>query len=160
MSEARALPAKNPDAFRTISEAADEIGVPQHVLRFWETKFSFVRPMKRAGGRRFYRPQDIQVLRGVRVLLHDEGYTIKGVQRLHKEQGVRRLVAASLGEGGPPLAANTDEPEFETAAETAMDYPAEIAAQSSGMDRGQLQSLLEELLESKFKLDAALQRIA
>ena len=86
--------AKGPDAFRTISEAADELGVPQHVLRFWETKFSFIRPMKRAGGRRFYRPQDIAVLHGVRRLLHDEGYTIKGVQRLHKEQGVRRLLAA------------------------------------------------------------------
>jgi len=91
--------AKGPNAFRTISEAAEELGVPQHVLRFWETKFSFIRPMKRAGGRRFYRPQDIAVLRGVRALLHDEGYTIKGVQKLHKEQGVRRLAAA--GEGGP-----------------------------------------------------------
>lgn len=85
---------KSPDAFRTISEAASELGVPQHVLRFWETKFSFIRPMKRAGGRRFYRRQDIDVLRGVRVLLHDEGYTIKGVQRLHKEQGVRRVLSA------------------------------------------------------------------
>jgi DNA-binding transcriptional MerR regulator len=90
--------AKGPDAFRTISEAADEISVPQHVLRFWETKFAFIRPMKRAGGRRFYRPADIAVLRGVRRLLHDEGYTIKGVQKLHREQGLRRLVAA--GEGG------------------------------------------------------------
>jgi DNA-binding transcriptional MerR regulator len=90
---------KGPEAFRTISEAADELHVPQHVLRFWETKFPFIRPMKRAGGRRFYRPSDIAVLRGVRHLLHDEGYTIKGVQRLHREQGVRRLVAA--GEGAP-----------------------------------------------------------
>ena len=89
--------AKGPHAFRTISEAADELGVPQHVLRFWETKFSFIRPMKRAGGRRFYRPQDIAVLRGVRALLHDEGYTIKGVQKLHKEQGVRRLAGAGDG---------------------------------------------------------------
>ena len=92
--------AKGPDAFRTISEAADELHVPQHVLRFWETKFSFIKPMKRAGGRRFYRPADIAVLRGVRRLLHDEGYTIKGVQKLHREQGVKRLVAA--GEGGAP----------------------------------------------------------
>ncbi|HEY3889600.1 MAG TPA: MerR family transcriptional regulator, partial [Caulobacteraceae bacterium] len=76
--------AKGPEAFRTISEAAEELGVPQHVLRFWETRFSFIRPMKRAGGRRFYRPQDIIVLRGVQRLLHDEGYTIKGVQRLHR----------------------------------------------------------------------------
>ena len=103
--------AKGPEAFRTISEAADELSVPQHVLRFWETKFSFIRPMKRAGGRRFYRPSDIAVLRGVRRLLHDDGYTIKGVQRLHREEGVRRLVGAGgSGEGSasasaPPHAA-------------------------------------------------------
>ena len=89
--------AKGPEAFRTISETAEELGVPQHVLRFWETRFSFIRPMKRAGGRRFYRPQDITVLRGVRALLHDEGYTIKGVQRLHREQGMARLLAAASG---------------------------------------------------------------
>src|SRR5579875_3024289 len=88
---------KGPEAFRTISEAAQEIGVPQHVLRFWETKFSFIRPMKRAGGRRFYRRQDIEVLRGVQSLLHREGYTIKGVQRLHREQGMRRLLAVADG---------------------------------------------------------------
>ncbi|RYG01296.1 MAG: MerR family transcriptional regulator [Caulobacteraceae bacterium] len=93
--------AKGPEAFRTISEAADELNVPQHVLRFWETKFSFIRPMKRAGGRRFYRPQDIVVLRGVRTLLHDAGYTIKGVQKLHKDQGLKRLLAAADGDVGP-----------------------------------------------------------
>lgn len=97
--------AKGPDAFRTISEAAEELNVPQHVLRFWETKFSFIRPMKRAGGRRFYRPQDVAVLQGVRRLLHDEGYTIKGVQRLHKEQGLKRLVAAGQGADLPPMEA-------------------------------------------------------
>ncbi len=97
---------KGPDAFRTISEAASELGVPQHVLRFWETKFSFIRPMKRAGGRRFYRRQDLDVLRGVRILLHDEGYTIKGVQKLHKEQGVRRVLAAGgVHDTGESLAA-------------------------------------------------------
>ena len=93
--------AKGPDAFRTISEAAEELNVPQHVLRFWETKFAFIRPMKRAGGRRFYRPADIAVLRGVRRLLHDEGYTIKGVQKLHREQGLKRLIAAGEGQGPP-----------------------------------------------------------
>ena len=93
--------AKGPEAFRTISEAADELSVPQHVLRFWETKFAFIRPMKRAGGRRFYRPSDIAVLRGVRHLLHDEGYTIKGVQRLHRELGIKRLVAAAEGVTDP-----------------------------------------------------------
>ncbi|MBO9707536.1 MAG: MerR family transcriptional regulator [Caulobacter sp.] len=92
--------AKGPNAFRTISEAAEELGVPQHVLRFWETKFSFIRPMKRAGGRRFYRPQDIAVLSGVRALLHAEGYTIKGVQKLHREQGITLVIAAGLGDNG------------------------------------------------------------
>ena len=90
--------AKGPEAFRTISEAADELGVPQHVLRFWETKFSFIKPMKRAGGRRFYRPADIVILAGVRRLLHDDGYTIKGLQKLHREQGVKSVVAAGSGE--------------------------------------------------------------
>ncbi len=93
--------AKSPEAFRTISEAANELGVPQHVLRFWETKFSFIRPMKRAGGRRFYRPQDVQVLGAVRRLLHDEGFTIKGVQKLYREQGVRRLLAPGEGSSAP-----------------------------------------------------------
>ena len=93
--------AKGPDAFRTISEAADELHVPQHVLRFWETKFTFIKPMKRAGGRRFYRPSDIAILAGVRRLLHDEGYTIKGVQKLHREHGVKRLVAAGEGASAP-----------------------------------------------------------
>ena len=87
--------AKGPEAFRTISEAADELGVPQHVLRFWESKFSFIRPMKRSGGRRFYRPQDIAILAGVQRLLHQEGYTIKGVQRLHKEEGMARILSAT-----------------------------------------------------------------
>ncbi len=89
--------AKGPEAFRTISEAAEELNTPQHVLRFWETKFSFIRPMKRAGGRRFYRPQDVAVLRGVKTLLHGHGYSIKGVQQLHKEEGLRCLLEAAEG---------------------------------------------------------------
>ena len=80
---------KSPEAFRTISEAADELGVAQHVLRFWETKFSFIKPMKRAGGRRFYRPADMNVLNTIQRLLHQEGYTIKGVQRLYRDTGFR-----------------------------------------------------------------------
>ena len=128
--------AKGPEAFRTISEAADELHVPQHVLRFWETKFAFIRPMKRAGGRRFYRPSDIAVLRGVRRLLHDEGYTIKGVQRLHREQGVRRLVEAGAGEG--PTAAFAD------------------AAAGGGRDG--LRRALADLEAAKSKLDGLLNR--
>jgi DNA-binding transcriptional MerR regulator len=78
---------KAPDAFRTISEVADEIDVPQHVLRFWESRFTQIRPMKRGGGRRYYRPDDVDLLRGVRHLLYGEGYTIRGVQRILREQG-------------------------------------------------------------------------
>jgi DNA-binding transcriptional MerR regulator len=78
---------KAPEAFRTISEVADEIDVPQHVLRFWESRFGQIRPLKRGGGRRFYRPEDVDLLRGVRHLLYGEGYTIRGVQRIFREQG-------------------------------------------------------------------------
>lgn len=79
---------KTPEAFRTISEVAGELDVPKHVLRFWEQKFSQVRPMKRGGGRRYYRPEDLDLLRGIRDLLHADGYTIKGVQRILRERGV------------------------------------------------------------------------
>ncbi len=89
---------KAPDAFRTISEVADDLDIPQHVLRFWETRFSQIKPMKRSGGRRYYRPDDIDLLRGIRRLLYGEGYTIRGVQRILKEHGigsVQRLADAS-----------------------------------------------------------------
>lgn len=82
---------KSPDAFRTISEASDEVGVPPHVLRFWEGKFSNLRPLKRAGGRRFYRAQDMALLRGLKALLQDDGYTIRGVQKLIKESGIQAI---------------------------------------------------------------------
>ena len=78
---------KAPDAFRTISEVADELDVPQHVLRFWESRFAQIKPMKRGGGRRYYRPDDVDLLRGIRHLLYGEGYTIRGVQRILREQG-------------------------------------------------------------------------
>lgn len=80
---------KAPDAFRTISEVAEELDLPQHVLRFWETRFSQIKPMKRGGGRRYYRPDDIDLLRGIRHLLYGEGYTIRGVQRILKDHGVK-----------------------------------------------------------------------
>ena len=82
---------KENDAFRTISEVAEELDVPKHVLRFWEVKFPQVRPMKRGGGRRYYRPEDLDLLRGIRHLLHAEGYTIKGVQKILREQGVDQV---------------------------------------------------------------------
>ncbi len=84
---------KSADAFRTISEVADDLDLPQHVLRFWETRFGQIRPMKRGGGRRYYRPDDADLLRGIKHLLYGEGYTIKGVQRILKEEGVRFVQA-------------------------------------------------------------------
>jgi DNA-binding transcriptional MerR regulator len=135
-----AVVSKGPDAFRTISEAAAEVGVPQHVLRFWETKFSFIRPMKRAGGRRFYRPQDLMVLRGVRRLLHDEGYTIMGVQRLHRDHGTGRLVEAG---GGEPSAAVG-----ESASETDSGFPHDV--------RSVLSEALASLSAAKARLDSVL----
>jgi DNA-binding transcriptional MerR regulator len=91
---------KAPDAFRTISEAAKELDLPQHVLRFWETRFRDIKPMKRGGGRRYYRPDDIELLRGIKHLLYGEGYTIRGVQRILREEGVR-FVQAVWQEGAP-----------------------------------------------------------
>lgn len=82
-------PDKSPDAFRTISEVASSLDLPQHVLRFWETRFSHIKPLKRGGGRRYYRPEDVELLRGIRHLLYNEGYTIKGVQRILKDHGPR-----------------------------------------------------------------------
>ena len=79
---------KSPDAFRTISEVAADLDIPQHVLRFWETRFTQIKPMKRSGGRRYYRPDDVDLLRGIRRLLYGEGYTIRGVQRILKEHGI------------------------------------------------------------------------
>jgi DNA-binding transcriptional MerR regulator len=84
---------KAPDAFRTISEVADELDVPQHVLRFWESRFTQIRPMKRAGGRRYYRPDDVDLLRGIRHLLYGEGYTIRGVQSILADKGVKSVQA-------------------------------------------------------------------
>jgi DNA-binding transcriptional MerR regulator len=89
---------KSPDAFRTISEAAEELDVPQHVLRFWETRFPQIKPMKRAGGRRYYRPNDLELLRGIRSLLYKEGYTIRGLQRILKEEGVAYVVGIGRGD--------------------------------------------------------------
>ena len=86
---------KAPEAFRTISEVADELKVPKHVLRFWEAKFAQLKPMKRGGGRRYYRPEDVALLRGIRFLLYDDGYTIRGVQKILREQGPRFVDPAS-----------------------------------------------------------------
>jgi DNA-binding transcriptional MerR regulator len=89
---------KSPDAFRTISEVAEDLDLPQHVLRFWETRFNQIKPMKRGGGRRYYRPQDVELIKGIRHMLYDQGYTIKGVQKLLRENGNQFLVAIGSGD--------------------------------------------------------------
>lgn len=140
--------AKSPNAFRTISEAATEVGTPQHVLRFWETKFTFLTPLKRAGGRRFYRPQDVVLLKAVKRLLHEEGLTIKGVQRLHKEQGLKRLAHY-----GDPEGAVTFEPDG--AAPTTGSAPA-----AAGQSSIRLRQVLAELEGARARLEAVLSRSA
>lgn len=117
---------KSPDAFRTISEVAEDLDLPQHVLRFWETRFREIKPLKRGGGRRYYRPDDIELLRGIKHLLYDEGYTIRGLQRILKEQGTRFVIGVGRGEvsvdsagvapaalSGPEHEAHSDHDEFE-----------------------------------------------
>ncbi|MBW7836633.1 MAG: MerR family transcriptional regulator [Sphingomonadales bacterium] len=89
-----AKPIKSPEAFRTISEVADDLAVPQHVLRFWETKFAQIKPMKRSGGRRYYRPEDLELLRAIKSLLYDSRLTIRGVQKLLREKGAKAVIAS------------------------------------------------------------------
>ena len=150
--------AKSAGAFRTISEAADELDVPQHVLRFWESRFAQIKPLKRAGGRRFYRPDDVDLLRGVRRLLHDQGYTIKGAQRVLRERGVRfvqavgrgQIKAASLPPARHEAEGGVDEGKAATVPEP--DLPRE--------DRAALESALRDLRECRALLAEALEPAA
>ena len=119
---------KAPDAFRTISEVAQELDIPQHVLRFWETRFTHIKPLKRGGGRRYYRPDDVDLLKGIRRLLYGEGYTIRGVQRILKEHGVKSVqgladsaAAVSFGAIEDAVGASLMEPEEETGVRGARD---------------------------------------
>ena len=125
---------KAPDAFRTISEVADDLDIPQHVLRFWETRFSQIKPMKRSGGRRFYRPDDIDLLRGIRRLLYGEGYTIRGVQRIPREQGIKSVQGLADDKVVPPSLVrradqdaehDEDTPAFDDEAEADLEVEAE-----------------------------------
>ncbi|AQR62000.1 MerR family transcriptional regulator [Brevundimonas sp. LM2] len=139
--------AKSPNAFRSISEAAEAVGAPQHVLRFWETKFPFIAPVKRAGGRRFYRPQDIVLLKAIRRLLHDEGLTIRGVQRLHKDQGLARLAAYGDPEGIFVMAA---------APSAELDDVDGGSAEPTGGADVRLRAVLADLEAARARLDAVL----
>ena len=168
---------KAPDAFRTISEVAEELDVPQHVLRFWETRFSQIRPMKRAGGRRYYRPQDVDLLRGIRKLLYDDGYTIKGVQKILREHGIAHVIAIGRGELETAPAGVALSAVAATVTATAADAVAEApsvmqqaakAAQASvtvareasagEISRRELEQALAELEEARQLLLAALER--
>lgn len=122
---------KSADAFRTITEVADLLDVQQHVLRFWETKFSHIKPMKRAGGRRYYRPEDVRLLQVIRRLLHAEGYTIRGVQKLLREHGLKTVL--DWGEDG----AAVPEPELV------------VAPSKPAIDINALKSLHEDLLAAQ-----------
>lgn len=163
---------KSPDAFRTISEAAEELDLPQHVLRFWETRFSTIKPLKRGGGRRYYRPEDVQLLKGIRHLLYEQGYTIKGVQRILKDQGARNVIAIGNGGQFDPLALATPEPQphdgfdgggdnteeqADAAVETLIEGRTGPSFEGGLMDadRERLSSVLRELLECKRLLDRA-----
>jgi DNA-binding transcriptional MerR regulator len=140
---------KAKDAFRTISEVADKLGVQQHVLRFWETKFSQVRPLKRGGGRRYYRPEDVALLQRIHHLLYTEGYTIKGVQKLLREQGKAQIIAQGSNENNAPVASapKVQPQQAEQPAQPApqQQQPETVARGLSSQQRVVLEVLLAEL---------------
>lgn len=146
---------KSPDAFRTISEAAEELDLPQHVLRFWETRFSTIKPLKRGGGRRYYRPEDVMLLRGIRHLLYDQGFTIKGVQKILKDQGPRYVIAVGEGRGLDEILPMIEQAE---AASDAAELEEAVMTASPALDeesRTKLSDVLRELLECKRILERA-----
>jgi DNA-binding transcriptional MerR regulator len=157
---------KSPQAFRTISEVAVELDVPQHVLRFWETKFPHVKPLKRAGGRRYYRPEDLDLLRGIRSLLYKDGLTIKGAQKILREQGPRYVM--ELGRGAMSLVPSRRGRDRDI---EAIDEPAErpsnvhpfrraAGEQVTDTERAHFTALLDELLDLKSRLHAARRGVA
>lgn len=152
---------KSPDAFRTISEAAEELDLPQHVLRFWETRFSNIKPLKRGGGRRYYRPEDVMLLKGIRHLLYDQGFTIKGVQRILKDQGIRYVIGIGEGRVMEPVTQQAGEDIGGVNRNAAAAEPVEeVPDRSPGKaldeaDREKLAGVLRELLDCKRILERA-----
>ena len=147
---------KSPEAFRTISEAAEEIDLPQHVLRFWETRFAQIKPMKRGGGRRYYRPADVDLLKGIRHLLYDKGYTIRGVQRILREEGIPHAIAIGRGEivaepQGPEPAAP---PGMDGAEDEAEGLPALSGSSLSDAQLQELRLAIEDLAAARQILGA------
>ncbi len=151
-----AVRTKSPEAFRTISEVAVELDVPQHVLRFWEGRFTQIKPVKRAGGRRYYRPEDVDLLRGIRTLLYREGFTIKGVQKILRDRGHRHVAELGRGEAPEAVPAAPARPPLRSnviALERAPEPPAALLAED---ERVQLEILLAELQQLKARLRGAL----
>ncbi len=150
---------KAPEAFRTISEVAEELDVPQHVLRFWETRFNQIKPMKRGGGRRYYRPSDVDLLKGIRTLLYGQGYTIRGVQRILREAGMPHVAAIGRGEIEPDKQADNggEAPAKAPAKIVRADEPAATEAdrQFSSESVEQLRQALNDLAVAKQILGAA-----
>jgi DNA-binding transcriptional MerR regulator len=159
-SPAFAFVEKSPEAFRSISEAAGDLDLPQHVLRFWESRFTQLKPVKRAGGRRYYRPEDLDLLRGIRALLYNDGLTIKGVQKILKDRGHRHV--AEIGRGArftasaplPPMPRPVvAQPVFTLRPVETVDMFSEKPFLAEP-ERVQLEMLLAELLGLKAKLKA------
>jgi DNA-binding transcriptional MerR regulator len=151
---------KAPEAFRTISEVADELEVPKHVLRFWEAKFAQLKPMKRGGGRRYYRPEDVALLRGIRVLLYNDGYTIRGVQKILREHGPRYVMdyrrTSDDDEQEELMSGPRDIPDV--AAEAARGRIAlalDVEEHDQGLDTDAISAVLDELEECQRILSAA-----
>lgn len=147
---------KSEAAFRTISEVVDDLDVPQHVLRFWETKFPQVKPLKRGGGRRYYRPADVALLRRIRDLLYRDGFTIKGVQKILRENGAKAVAGAAetpvqpaLDLESPPRGGQDGQPSHDV-------QPMSLRPTLPEMARAELKLLLVELTEIRAELDAAL----
>jgi DNA-binding transcriptional MerR regulator len=143
---------KSPDAFRTISEVAEEMDLPQHVLRFWETRFPQIKPLKRGGGRRYYRPDDVDLLRAIKQLLYGEGYTIKGVQKLLRDQGVASVARSRVVRDGGEKA-KAAEPQVE--AQVAAGPTAEGAPGPQLSDVAALRAVLVDLREAERLLSRA-----
>jgi DNA-binding transcriptional MerR regulator len=141
---------KAPEAFRTISEVADELEVPKHVLRFWEAKFAHLKPMKRGGGRRYYRPEDVALLRGIRFLLYNDGYTIRGVQKILREHGPRFVMdyrrMAEDGEQDEAMVAPREIPDIAAeAAQSGAALARERGVERAKFDPQKLRAALEEI---------------
>ena len=141
---------KAPEAFRTISEVADELNVPKHVLRFWEGKFAQLKPMKRGGGRRYYRPEDVALLRGIRFLLYDDGYTIRGVQKILREQGPRFVMeqrphAAADEVAGVPRDREIPDVAAEAAQSRGLNHTPDLAERVTRLDADGLRAVIDEI---------------